>query len=68
VNKSEISLSHTQIPLALAWANTILKSQGLTLTEVVINLGPKDFSPGLSFVASSHVKTLKELAFCTHKS
>jgi hypothetical protein len=33
---------------------------------VVIDLGPKDFSPGLSFVAISQVKTLKGLAFCTH--
>jgi ATP-dependent exoDNAse (exonuclease V) alpha subunit len=50
----------------LAWAITIHKSQGLTLAEVVIDLGPKDFSPGLSFVAISRVKTLKGLIFRTH--
>jgi hypothetical protein len=32
----------------------------------VLDLGPKDFSPGLSFVAISRVKTLKGLAFRCH--
>ena len=41
------------------------KSQGLTLTEAVIELGPKDFSPGLAFVALSRVTTLKGLAIRT---
>ena len=54
------SLSWTQIPLTLAWAITIHKSQGLTLTKVVIDLGEKDFSPGLSFVAISCVKVSKD--------
>jgi len=33
---------------------------------VVVELGDKDFSAGLSFVTISQVKTLKDLAFCTH--
>ena len=45
-----------------AWAITIHKSQGLTLDEAVIELGPADFSPGLVFVALSRIKTLKGLA------
>jgi ATP-dependent exoDNAse (exonuclease V) alpha subunit len=55
-----------QIPLTLAWAITIHKSQGLTLAKVVIDLGEKDFSPCLSIVAISHVKSLEGLAFHTH--
>jgi len=47
----------------LAWAITIHKSQGLTLPEAVIELGPKEFTAGLSFVAISRVKTLGGLAF-----
>jgi ATP-dependent exoDNAse (exonuclease V) alpha subunit len=47
----------------MAWAITIHKSQGLTLDRVVVELGAKDFAPGLSFVAISRVKTLKGLAF-----
>ena len=49
----------------MAWGITIHKSQGLTLEKVVVELGDKDFSAGLSFVAISWVKTLKGLAFCT---
>ena len=48
------------------WGITIPKIQGLTLDKVVVELGKKDFSAGLSFVAISWVKTLQGLAFCTH--
>ena len=49
----------------LAWGITIHKSQGLTLEKAVVELDEKDFSAGLTFVAISHVKTLKGLAFHT---
>jgi ATP-dependent exoDNAse (exonuclease V) alpha subunit len=49
----------------MAWGITIHKSQGLTLEKVVVELGDKDFSAGLSFVVISRVKTLKGLAFHT---
>ena len=57
--------SRTQLPLVVAWAITIHKSQGLTLDCVVVELGANDFAPGLSFVAISRVKTLKGLAIRT---
>jgi hypothetical protein len=50
----------------MAWGITIHKSQGLTLEKVVVDLGAKDFSAGLSFVAISQAETLQGLAFCTH--
>ena len=49
----------------MAWGITIHKSQGLTLKKVVVELGDKVFSAGLSFVAISRVKRLKGLAFRT---
>jgi hypothetical protein len=57
------SLSRTQLPLTLAWAITIHKSQGITLEKATIDIGNKDFSSGLSFVAISRVKTLRGIAF-----
>ena len=64
--KAGKALTLTQLPLMMAWGITIHKSQGLTLEKVVVELGDKDFSAGLSFVAISRVKTLKGLAFRTH--
>jgi len=57
--KAGKQLTHTQLPLMMAWGITIHKSQGLTLEKVAVELGDKDFSAGLSFVAISWVKTLK---------
>jgi len=55
--------SRTQFPLVLAWSLTIHKSQGLTLPKVLVELGPKKRQAGLTFVALSRVKCLKDLAF-----
>ena len=55
--------SHLQLPLKLAWAVTIHKSQGLTLDKVVIDVGKREFSSGLTFVACSRVRQLKDLLF-----
>ena len=62
-NITGVQFTHTQFPLTMAWAITIHKSQGLTLEKAVIELGPRDFALGLSFVAISRVKSLKGLAF-----
>jgi len=42
-----------QLPLKLAWAVTIHKAQGLTLDKATIDIGKKEFSAGLTFVAVS---------------
>ena len=57
------SCSRLQLPLKLAWAVTIHKAQGLALDKVVIDVGKKEFSAGLTFVACSRVRRLKDLLF-----
>ncbi|PKB94431.1 hypothetical protein RhiirA5_303406, partial [Rhizophagus irregularis] len=42
-----------QIPLTLVWAITIHKSQELTLPKAFIDIGKKEYSAGLTFVAIS---------------
>lgn len=56
--------SRRQLPLQLAFAITIHKSQGMILDKAVIDLGKADFSTGLTFVAVSTVRSLDGLAFC----
>ena len=57
------SCSCLQLPLKLAWAVTIHKAQGLTLNKVVIDVGKKEFSAGLTFVACSCVRRMNDLLF-----
>ena len=52
------SLSRTQLPLTLAWAITIHKSQGATYDQAIVNIGEKELSLGLTYVAFSRVRTL----------
>ena len=47
-----------QLPLRLAWALTIHKSQGLTLSKAWIDIGKSEKTAGVSYVAISRVKTL----------
>ena len=44
--------SYTQIPLKLAWALTVHKSQGLTLESVSVNI-TRDMQPNMLYVALS---------------
>ena len=53
--------TRVNLPLALAWALTIHKSQGLTLEKAVVDIGHSDRSAGLSFVAMSRVRALADL-------
>ncbi len=51
--------SFTQLPLKLAWALTIHKSQGLTFSNVVIDIGRGAFSSGQTYVALSRCTSIE---------
>ncbi|MFF2272699.1 ATP-dependent RecD-like DNA helicase [Agromyces sp. NPDC058136] len=59
--EKEIIAEFTQFPLRLAWAVTIHKSQGASYDTAIIDLGPRVFSPGQSYVALSRLTSLEGL-------
>ncbi len=66
-NKEKASLetnevgSYKQMPIRLAWAITIHKSQGKTFEKVAIDLGRGAFAHGQTYVALSRCTTLSGL-------
>ena len=61
--KASFQATRTQFPLTLSWAVTIHKCQGLTLSEIVIDMTPAKgkFRPAEAYVAFSRVRTFKKL-------
>lgn len=56
----------TQIPLRHAWATTVHKSQGITISHLEVDMG-KFFSPGQAYVALSRAMTLRHLVLLNYR-
>ncbi len=59
--EAEVVGSFEQFPLALGWAMTIHKSQGVSLDALTVNLGDGAFAEGQTYVALSRARTLEGL-------
>lgn len=62
--EAEVQGTFSQMPLRLAWAITIHKSQGLTFDHAIIDAGAS-FAPGQIYVALSRCRALEGIVLAT---
>lgn len=62
--KEEVLGTFEQYPIKLAWAITVHKSQGLTFSKAIIDVG-QAFAPGQVYVALSRLRSLQGLVLRT---
>ena len=60
---SQGPIERTQFPLCLAWAISIYKVQGMTLSSCRVNLGKSEATYGATNVAVSRTRRLQDLFF-----
>jgi ATP-dependent DNA helicase PIF1 len=62
LDSPNVKLSYSQIPLALGYAISIHKSQGMSLDRLITDLGPSVFAHGQAYVSLSRVRRLEGLS------
>lgn len=57
---AELAVTRVQVPIKLAWALTVHKSQGMTLKTAIVNVEGA-FAPGQAYTALSRLESLEGL-------